>query len=191
MEITKILSKVAAILKNLKIPYAVTGGVAVAVWGRARYTADIDIVVDIAPQKLQQLISRLSKIDKGVYLDVDTDAPIDFLKKRRSFNLIHSHSGVKVDFIIKKDNEFARMELGRAIKKDFYGQEIFFISPEDLVLIKLKWHKESESSRHLEDAESILKISKEKMDIKYLRKWAKQMRTTGILNDLLKKLDIF
>lgn len=185
MEITGILVKVAAVLRNLKIPYAVTGGVAVTIWGRARYTADIDIVVDIASEKLKQLIYALSKIDKNVYLDIKSDTPIE---ERKSFNLIHSQSGVKVDFVIRKDDEFSRIELKRAIKKDFHSQKIYFISPEDLILIKLKWHKESESTRHLEDAESILKISGDKIDMKYLKLWAKKIGVLSILNSLLKKI---
>lgn len=186
MEITGLLVKIAGILRDLGIPYAVTGGVAVTIWGRARYTADIDIVVDIAPQKLKQLPPALLKIDEGVYLDIEADMPINLVKQRRRFNLIHPQSGVKADFIIKKDDEFSQMELKRAIKKDFHGQEIYFISPEDLILIKLKWYKESESSRHLEDAESILKISK--VDLGYIEKWASQQSTLKIFKDLLQKL---
>ena len=92
--------------KRGKIPYAVTGGVAVTVWGRARYTADVDIIVDIAPQKIKQLVSALLKIDTGVYLDIDVETPIDIIKQRGGFNLIHSQSGVKADFIIKKTMNF-------------------------------------------------------------------------------------
>lgn len=40
----KLLIKIAKILKELKIPYLVTGGVAVLIWGRPRFTADIDIL---------------------------------------------------------------------------------------------------------------------------------------------------
>ena len=37
------------------------------------------------------------------------------------------------------------------------GEKIYFTSPEDLVLIKLKWYKESHSDRQFEDVQSILK----------------------------------
>ena len=45
MEIEGLLIKIADTLKDLKVPYIITGGMAVSVWGRPRYTADIDIVV--------------------------------------------------------------------------------------------------------------------------------------------------
>jgi len=185
MEITGVLIKIAAVLDETKIPYAVTGGVAVTVWGRARYTADIDIVIDIAPQKLKQLVGALSKIDKGIYLDVDIETPIEIIKQQGGFNLIHLQSGVKADFMIKKDDEFSRLEIQRAIEKNFHGQKIYFISPEDLILIKLLWHKNSGSARHLEDAESILKITE--VDLKYIQDWARRQSTSAILEDLLQK----
>ncbi|MEK7593133.1 MAG: nucleotidyl transferase AbiEii/AbiGii toxin family protein [Patescibacteria group bacterium] len=186
MEITGVLTKIAAVLNKIEIPYAVTGGVAVTVWGRARYTADVDIIVDIAPQKIKQLVGALLKIDIGVYLDIDIETSIDVIKQRSGFNLIHSQSGVKADFVIKKDDEFSQIEIQRAIKKDFHGQKINFISPEDLILIKLLWHKNSGSTRHLEDAESILKITE--VDLEYINDWAGKQSTMEILKNLLGKI---
>lgn len=185
MEITGVLTKVASVLNEIKISYAVTGGVAVTVWGRPRYTADIDIVIDIAPQKLKRLIGALLEIEKSIYLDIDVKTPIEIIKQRGGFNLIHSLSGIKVDFVVKKEDEFSRLEIQRAIKKDFYGQKIYFISPEDLILIKLLWYKNSGSTRHLEDAESILKISK--VNLRYIEKWANQQSTLKIFKKILRK----
>ncbi len=42
----------------------------------------------------------------------------------------------------------------------------------------------SKSSRQLEDVESILKISGEKLDMKYLKDWAKKLKVLNILNTL-------
>lgn len=50
-----LLYKVAKILQELKISYAVTGGMAVIAWGKPRYTADIDIVIELFPQKMSFL----------------------------------------------------------------------------------------------------------------------------------------
>lgn len=185
MEFTDLLKKIATVLDSLKIPYAVTGGVAVTIWGRARYTADIDIIIDIAPQKLKQLITALYKIGDNIYLNIDDKTPLKTIKNNRGFNLIHPESGVKADFIIKKDDKLSKLELKRAVKKEVWGQKIYFISPEDLILIKLKWYQDSNSTRHLEDVESILKISK--VDLKYIKKWAKEQETLNILEWVIEK----
>ena len=129
MEITGVLAKISAVLSEAKIPYAVTGGVAVTVWGRARYTADVDIIVDIAPQKIKQLVSALLKIDTGVYLDIDVETPIDIIKQRGGFNLIHSQSGVKADFIIKKTMNFRAWKLNKRLKKIFMVRKFVLYLP--------------------------------------------------------------
>ncbi len=43
----QLLVSITKTLKYLNIPYLVTGGIAVLVWGRPRFTADIDIVVEL------------------------------------------------------------------------------------------------------------------------------------------------
>lgn len=189
MELAELLIKIAKILGRLEIPYIVTGGVAASIWGRVRYTADIDIVIEITPQKykiLYQLLDDLRALDKDIHLDIDKETAIESLKQQGGFNFIHSASGLKVDFFIRKDDQFSELELDRAVIKKMEGQKVAFVSPEDLILSKLKWHKESESTRHLEDIESILKISK--VDIKYIKNWAKRQSTIKILENLLNKI---
>ena len=62
----------------------------------------------------------------------------------------------------------ARTVLKRKIIKKINGQNISFVSPEDLILNKLLWYRESQSSRHLEDIRTIFKFSK--TDKAYLKK---------------------
>jgi len=69
MEAENLLVKVAKILQNLNIPYLITSGIAVSVWGRLRATFDIDIVVELKPQKIKPLARALLSIGKNVYVD--------------------------------------------------------------------------------------------------------------------------
>ena len=57
MEQETLLRKIAAALEQLGIPYLITGGLAVTVWGRPRFTADIDIVVEIPRGRPKNLSS--------------------------------------------------------------------------------------------------------------------------------------
>lgn len=180
----ELLKKIGEILENLKIPYIVTGGIAVTVWGRPRFTADIDVVVALRVQKLDRLAEELLQIDKDVY--VDKLMMQRALERIGEFNFIHPSSGLKVDFWILKNNLFAKEQLTRKIRKEIAGVSVDFISPEDLILSKLLWHKESGSDRQLEDIGSVLRRQK-KLDWKYLRKWAKEQSTLKVLENLWKK----
>ena len=176
----QLLCKIAKILEKLDIPYLVTGGFAVAVLAKPRYTTDIDIVIELIPKKVPELARELLSIDKGVY--ISEEAMRDALEDKEEFNFIHPQTGLKVDFWIKR-YPFEKFE--KAIIKIIDGQNVNFISPEDLILSKLIWHKESKSSRHLEDIKSILEISK--VNLNYIKKWAEEQSTIKILNEILKK----
>jgi len=182
MEIEDLLTKIAGILDKLKIPYIITGGMAVSVWGRTRYTADIDIVVELLEKNINSLVKELLNVDKDVY--VSGDAMREALERKGEFNFIDPQSQLKVDFWVVKDN-FNKQEIKRAITKKIEGKKVNFVSPEDLILSKLLWYQLSESTRQLEDIESVFRISKVDMD--YIKKTAKKQGTLKILEELLKK----
>lgn len=178
LEIT--LKKVAKILRKLKIPYLVTGGVAVVVWGRPRYTADIDIIIELKSKMVKEFVAALGK--EGF---VDENVVNEALKYQSEFNFLDKETFMKVDFWILQDSDFDRSRLKRAVARKIYGQRIYFSSPEDLILKKLLWFNESKSTRQLEDIHSVLAIIKDKLDYDYLRKWAKKQDTLDLLEEAI------
>ena len=106
------------------------------------------------------------------------------LETKGEFNFIHPQSQLKVDFWVVKDS-FNKQEIKRAIIKKIDGKKVSFVSPEDLILSKLLWYQLSESTRQLEDIESVFRISKVDMD--YIKNTVKKQGTLGILEELLKK----
>jgi len=176
----RLLCEIAKILESLKIPYIVTGGFAVAVLAKPRFTADIDIVVELLPKNVSQLVKRLFLIDKDVY--VSEEAIRDAIEKKEEFNFIHPQTGLKVDFWVKR---YSFEKFKRAIVKKIDGQKVNFISPEDLILSKLIWYKESKSTRHLEDIKLILETSKP--DLNYIKNWAEKYSTIRILGEIIKQ----
>lgn len=184
MEQQDILGIVAKILEKLNIPYFVTGGFAVSVWGRPRYTADIDLVIAIERQKLERLAAELLKIDKYVY--ISKQAMYEALEKQGEFNFIDSTNGIKVDFWVLKNTIFAKKQMERRISKDINGQKIYFASAEDVILNKLIWYKDSRSDKQMEDIESILTIQTN-LDHGYLESRAKEQNIYEFLQPLLKK----
>ncbi|MBU1137036.1 nucleotidyltransferase [Patescibacteria group bacterium] len=181
-----LLVNIAKILKELKIPYIITGGMAVLVWGRPRFTADIDIVVELGQNKVDQLEKALLSLSDIGYFD--KKAVKEAINNKNEFNFIDGNTGIKVDFWVLSDDSFDLSRLKRRKIKKVLGENIYFSSPEDLILIKLKWYKESLMSRQIEDVESILKISNKKIDFKYLKKWARKLSVLKILEEVIEKL---
>lgn len=168
-----LLVKVAEILNSLKIPYLVTGGMAIFVWGRPRFTADIDIVVELRYKDIGNLEKALRALGEAGYIEAQDME--DALFSGGEFNFIDSNTGVKVDFFVAKNSELERSKMARRKARKIVGKTVYFISPEDLILSKLQWYTMGESTRQLEDVESIFKISGKKLDMKYVKKWAKKL----------------
>ncbi len=179
------LLSVVSVLNELKIDYFITGGYAVSVWGSPRSTADIDIVIKIIEPKITSLAKALRKISKAGY--IDEDIAREAVRKRGEFNFIEPETGLKVDFWVVKDNKIAVLEFRRKIAKKISSQKIYFISPEDLILNKFEWYQQTNSSRHIEDIESILKISGRRLDLEYLKRRVKHLDGSEILNKLIKE----
>lgn len=184
MEQETILRKIGAALEACGIPYLITGGLAVTVWGRPRFTAGIDIVIEILPEKTDALVRSLQAL--GGDLAVDPPAVAEAVRSRSEFNVIDTTSGLKLDFWILRDDAFDRERMRRRVQRVVGGQPLSFISPEDLILVKLLWHKESGSTRHLEDIESIVRIQ-ENLNRDYLQRWSAQQSTKVTLETLLTK----
>ena len=181
----KLLIKIAPILDKLGIGYFITGGFAISVWGRPRATFDIDIVVKLIDPQVSDLAKALKKISKFGYMDEETAKRA--IVRKGEFNFIDSETGIKVDFWVAKNDEASLVEFSRKVAKKINNTTVYFISSEDLILSKLIWYEKSQSTRQLEDIESILKIQK-KLDLRYIRKWAKKQSTIKIFENLLKKI---
>ncbi|MEK7482528.1 MAG: hypothetical protein AAB620_01925 [Patescibacteria group bacterium] len=179
-----ILVVVAEILKELRIPYFITGGMAVLVWGRPRFTADIDIIVELKENDIAKLKMALQKLGQGGYIDAQMMR--EAMRTQGEFNFIDGESGLKVDFWILKNDEFDCSRLQRRVSQKILGKKIYFASAEDLILSKLNWSKDSLSTRHLEDIDSIFKISGKKIDKMYLKSWALKLDLEKLLYQWIK-----
>lgn len=172
MKIKQFLVEISQTLDELKIEYAVSGGIAVSVWGQPRYTADLDIVVEIgSEEKIKELVTALLKKFKIGYLD--KAAALIAYKNKGEFNLIEPEYGLKADFFVIGQEEHQKLEIKRAKKKRIAGKMVEFISPEDLIIAKLKWYRESQSDRQLEDVAAVLEPGN--IDKKYLLSWIKKL----------------
>jgi hypothetical protein len=177
----EVFKRIINSLNNNNIPYMLTGGLAVTVWGRARSTLDIDIVLDVKKDDIKKLVGAFQED-----FFIDEEAVKMALDKKLSFNAIDRETNTTIDCYLVGNNEYEAERFRRRIVKNIVGVKVDVISPEDLILIKLQWYKNSGSTRHLEDAESILKITE--VDLEYIKKWAERQETIEILENLSEKI---
>ena len=149
----------------------VTGSLASSFHGAPRATRDVDVVVDAEEDVLQRLGSQLR--DSGLY--VDPKAISEATRTRGQFNAIDPTSGLKIDFILRKDRPFSVTEFGDRTSGDFMGRSLSLVRPEDLVVAKLEWAKLGESERQLRDVVGILMIQGDDLDRARVMSWVGQL----------------
>jgi len=169
------LKQIAVALDELKILYYITGGFAITTYGRPRFTADIDIVIKMRKPDVNEFVKKMLAIFPNGY--IDNDLIKNALVRKGEFNIIDPESGFKIDFFITNESDFEQSAFSRVVNKD-YDYEIKFISPEDLIISKLLWFREGQSTRQLEDISSVIDIQ-ENLDQKYIDKWVKDLDLQG------------
>jgi hypothetical protein len=164
-----VLKSVAARLGEAGIPYMVTGSMAANFYAVPRMTRDIDLVVELSERD----VDRVTQLFQEEYY-IDRDMVQRAVRDHAMFNMIHNALVVKVDCVVRKETEYRREEFARRRARSIADQEIFIVSPEDLILSKLDWAKESRSQMQLDDVRNLLG-SVHGLDTAYLNRWADQL----------------
>ena len=136
----EILKMVCRRLKERGVSYMITGSVAANFYAVPRMTRDIDIVVEVQKGDADRLLT----IFKDDFY-IDREAVLQAIDTQGMFNVIHNESVMKVDLIIRKDSSYRALEFERRRPLEIEGVTMWVVSPEDLILSKLFWAKESES----------------------------------------------
>ena len=165
-----ILKDVVRKFDQLNVQYMLTGSLAMSYYAQPRMTRDIDLVVSITPSMIEKLEGAFSH---EYYISVE--AIKDAIKTEFIFNLIHSQSSIKIDCIIRKNNEYRITEFQRRMKIKLADFEIYIVSKEDLIISKLIWFKESNSELQKRDIKNLLDAE---FDKDYLMSWMEKLNLT-------------
>ncbi|MBU0534398.1 MAG: nucleotidyltransferase [Candidatus Omnitrophica bacterium] len=170
-----IFIKVIVQINNLGFPYMLTGGMVVLFYGKPRTTHDIDIVVEISENNIFEIINSFKE-----EFYVSEEGIKDAVSHKTMFNIIHPETGMKIDFWMLKDIPYEKVIFQRRVKKEIFGKEVYISTPEDTIIRKLLWYKESDIDKHFNDALGIFQIQHENLDYDYIQQWVKELKVSDI-----------
>lgn len=178
---TELLEDVLDILNSCSIQHMVVGSVSSSLYGQARTTQDLDVVVQLDNYQLAELVKMLP--ESRYY--VSSEAAREAIRRRSQFNVIDLATGGKVDLMLLKGRPFSQMEFQRRRPTELLGRTISVASVEDVILSKLEWNKITPSERQIRDVLGILSVQAEALDHAYLQHWAEQLGVDAKLKELL------
>ena len=180
-------TRVLEVLDRMEIRYLVGGSVASSIHGISRPTMDADIVADLKWGQAEEFSSLLQP---DFYADAEMIR--EALTRRRSFNLIHYASTFKIDVFPLQSDEYSRASFARRefeLSRSFGEQpiECAVATAEDTILRKLEWYRSGgeTSERQWNDLRGVVMVSGPRLDLTYLRHWAKYLRVDDLLERLL------
>jgi hypothetical protein len=165
------LSRFVDVLERVGMPYMLTGSYASSYHSVPRATIDLDFVVAPTREQVRSLVALLPRDE----FYVDEGAALEALDTRGQFNAIHIDSGWKADFIIQKPDPFNACEFERRYRANLDGVELTIATAEDVVLAKLDWARLGGSARQIEDAATVLRTRRQKLDWDYLDSWVARL----------------
>lgn len=168
------LARLVRKLEHAGVDHMLTGSLAAVLYGLARSTVDIDVVVAPAWRPLAALLSDLPETE---YYS-DAEQARDAVRRRGQFNVIDLATGWKVDLVVRKDRDFSLEEFRRRRRAVVGGVELHVVSPEDAILSKLEWCAKSGSERQMRDATAVVEVQGRALDRDYIGRWAREL---GIL----------
>jgi hypothetical protein len=168
-----LLLDVTTRLEKAGFDYMLTGSMALNHYAQPRMTRDIDIVLAFFLKDLEILPQIFG--DDFYYSE---EAARQAILHQSSFNVIHNESLIKIDFMIRKREEYRQVEFERRQRISVNGTSLWIVSKEDLILSKLDWARQSQSERQLSDVENLLATG---ADQDYLHLWSQKLNLTDML----------
>lgn len=134
--------------RNAGLQYLIIGGFAASYWGKPRFTADIDYVIE---QSSLELCNKVLE---------ELNYKLAFLHPKKSFAHFTSNlgSGFRIDFMMV-DSETWKKLTETSVTADFGGSENFpIVSSIHLVAMKFHSAKQPDRQEYLKDLNDIVEI---------------------------------
>jgi hypothetical protein len=177
-EIARILHSV---FESLNIPYYITGGVCAIAYGDPRTTRDLDLVVDCKPSEIMPMVAQFES--EGFYCPPGAVEDIQS-GKGRVLSITHMQLVLNADVVLNANTDFDRSKMKRrrleAIGLD-ESERFWLASPEDVILAKLLWGRQSQSEKQWRDVLGVLKVQGDSLDFDYLTQWAARLDLTALM----------
>ena len=165
----EVLKIVTQRLDKANIAYMISGSIASNYYTVPRMTRDIDVVIKLRDTDIDNFVGIFQRdffVDKKM---IEKE-----VSRGGIFNLIHNRYVIKVDFIIPKESGFQNAILSRRKKVLIEDSPMWFISAEDLILVKLLWSIDSHSEMQLKDVRNLMGTVNN-LDLKYIESWVSQL----------------
>jgi len=148
----------------------ITGGLAAIIYGEPRLTNDVDLVLQLSPGDAERLAAAFPTARYYV-------PPVETIREeaaratRGHFNIIDLETSLRADVYCLGDDALGAWAMARRRTVPIADGTVWVAPLEYVILLKLRYYRESGSDRHLRDIAAMRRISGELLDQTALDGW--------------------
>ena len=175
MNIYDVACAMAEALERAGVEYSIVGAITSMYYGMSRNTVDADFVVELSVDKIADIAAELPP---GFTLE--RQPRFEMFTGKTYYGITVEGTEFRIDLFVLSDDPFDRSNFSRRCKVRLRDREVFFPSPEDVVVQKLRWQRHKD----LSDAQDVLTIQGKSLDFAYIEHWCDQHGTRALLDKL-------
>ncbi len=141
-----IVVTIADALQAAGIPFMIVGSFSSNIYGVDRATKDADIVLQLDPHSMGDLMSRL-----GPEFKLDQQLAFETVTMTSKYVMAHLHPYFKIELFLLSDDAHDQERFRRRVPRSLGNHALFFPSPEDVIVTKLRWSKGGRRNKDVDD----------------------------------------
>ncbi len=176
--------ELVGLLEMVRADFAVVGSAACSVYGEARSSSDVDLLVMMNEAQLERLAMMA-----GTEFYFDLGVAKAAWRSSKPFYLLSMMDVTKFHFYPANADAFGMVQLERKRleRVDFLADvRVPVASPEDVVLAKLRWFDKGKRAiaRHWADVQALVKARGEDLDWKHVEAWGPRLGVGDLVGRL-------
>ncbi len=168
-------------LEAVGVEYMVAGSLSSNAYGIPRSTKDADIVVVLQPGQLDALMAQV-----GDHFELDPQASFEAVTGTYRHILHAPASGFKIELFLLSRDEHDQTRFARRsrVASDQLGCQVWLPTPEDIVIMKLRWAKGAARGKDTDDVRNVIAVQGDALDWPYIHAWCEKHGTRALLEEI-------
>ncbi|HRK31356.1 MAG TPA: hypothetical protein PLD59_09780 [Tepidisphaeraceae bacterium] len=173
-------------LESLQIPYVTVGSFAVNAYIEPRSTKDADFVVEIDQLRIRELVAAI-----GPDFTFDPQMSFESVTRTPRYKIRHREALFTIELFGLTSDPHDQARFARRVRGAVGSTVAYVLSPEDIVVTKLRWCVRAPRAKDREDIENVLAVHCKTLDLRYIRQWTDQHGTRALFEQLLAEAERF
>lgn len=183
MNAEQIIRRVLDSLDELEVPYVLVGSFASNIYGQARSTRDADLVVQGPLGQVSALMRKL-----GSEFSRDPQIQFETVTGTRKTVIVHKPTKFEVEVFELSDDPHDQIRFARRRQARIYGGDSWVLTPEDVLVTKLKWLHRANRTKDLLDVQHVIGVQADSLDWTYIERWCDEHGSRQLLEKIRAEL---